>query len=99
MPRKQALAAAAPFIISLAGVAFDYLTTSIGLNLGFYETHPQYHPLTALAIFWGALAALTLILPKKGAWQMSKNVLASIAFLGAANNTLVILGVFPGLVI
>jgi hypothetical protein len=88
-----------PFLISLLGVITDYLTTTIGLNLGFYETHPKYHPVFALAIFWGGLSLLTLILPRKRFWEMSKNIFASASFLGAVNNTLVILGVSSGLVI
>jgi len=88
-----------PFLISLFGVATDYLTTIAGLGLGFYETHSKYHPALALAIFWGALIVLTLTLPKKRTWEVSKNVLASASFLGAVNNTLVMLGIFPGLII
>jgi len=86
-----------PFLISLAGISADFITTRIGLGLGFYETHPFYQPAYALLIFWGALILLTLTLPKGKVWGMSKNVLASAAFLGAVNNTLVILGFFPGL--
>ena len=88
-----------PFLISLAGIIADHMTTLTGLSLGLYETHPQYHPALALIIFWAALTVLTLTLPKKRIWEMSKSVLASASFLGAVNNTLVILGVFQGLVI
>lgn len=88
-----------PFLISLIGVITDYFTTSIGLNLGFYETHPKYHPALALAIFWSASTLLTLALPKKKIWEMSKNILASASFLGAVNDTLVILRVSSGLII
>ena len=88
-----------PFLISLAGVVADYITTSIGLGLGFYETHAQYHPAIALVIFWSALTVLTFTLPKKGLWDMAKNVLASASFLGFVNNTLVILGIFSGWII
>lgn len=42
------------FIISLFGVVSDYITTTIGLSLGFYETHPEYHPLKALGLFWAS---------------------------------------------
>lgn len=86
-----------PFLISLCGVIADYITTSTGLNLGFYETHPQYHPVLALLIFWGAVTILTIALPKKGVWWLSINGLASVSYLGAINNTLVILGIFSGL--
>ena len=90
---------ALPFIISLIGVIADYMTTIVGLSLGFYETHHQYHPVLALAIFWGALTLLTLALPKKKFWWISKTVIAAASFLGSVNNTLVILRFFPGLAI
>ncbi|RLG08919.1 MAG: hypothetical protein DRN64_04525 [Thaumarchaeota archaeon] len=86
-----------PFLLSLGGVASDYVTTVIGLGLGFYETHPAYHPLKALLIFWGALTILTLLLPKGRLWTMSINGVALASYLGTINNTLVILGLFQGL--
>ena len=90
---------ALPFLISFVGVIADYLTTVTGLSMGYYETHPQYHPVLALIIFWGALTVLTWALPRTKLFNLSKNLLASASFLGAVNNTLVILGVFSGLVI
>jgi len=86
-----------PFILSLGGVLSDYLTTTIGLGLGFYETHPAYHPLNALVVFWGIITVLTLLLPRERLWTMSINGIAVVSYLGAVNNSLVILGVFPGL--
>ena len=94
---KNTVGNISPFLISLAGIIADYLTTRIGLNLGFYETHLQYQPAYALIIFWGSLTLLTLTLPKGEFWKMTKNALASVTFLGAINNTLVIIGVFSGL--
>jgi len=88
-----------PFIISFIGVIADYITTSIGLGLGFYETHLQYNPVIALMIFWGALSVLSLTLPNKKAWTTCKNIIALTSFLGSANNTLVILGIFTGIII
>ena len=88
-----------PFLISLVGIIADYFTTSIGLGLGFYETHSQYHPAYALIIFWSALTVLTLTLPKRGFWDMTKNVIASASFIGSVNNILVILGIFSGWII
>jgi hypothetical protein len=49
--KRTYLAILMPFLISLGGVVFDYWTTTIGLSMGFVETHPQYHPFKALAIF------------------------------------------------
>ena len=94
---KYAAGTVLPFLISLAGIIADYLTTRIGLNLGFYETHLQYQPTYALIIFWSALTLLTLTLPKDKFWGMMKNALASVTFLGFINNTLVIFGIFSGL--
>ena len=87
------------FLISLIGVAADYVSTLLGLDRGFYETHPQYHPLLALAIFWTAMAVLALSLPRGRWWEGGIRFIAAWSFLGAVNNTLVILGLFGGLVI
>ena len=89
-----------PFLLVLGGVITDYATTTIGLNFctGLYETHQQYNPIWALAIFWAAIATLTLVLPKKKPWTIGINGLALASYLGAINNTLVILGLFTGIV-
>jgi len=88
-----------PFLLTLGGVISDYITTNIGLGLGFYEINRNYHPLLALLVFWGITAILVLLLPRERPWRMSINTLMLTSYLGAVNNTLVILGVFPGLVI
>lgn len=95
--RRELLMVLTPFLISLSGILLDYWTTTIGLSMGFVETHPEYHPLKALAIFWGAITILTAILPKTKMWRLSINLLATLPYLGAINNMLVILGIFPGL--
>ena len=86
-----------PYLISLLGVLLDYLTTTIGSGLGFYESYPSFNPLLALAIFWGTLAFLNLMLPRRRVLAVSKDIFVLVPFLGAVNNTLVITGVFPGL--
>lgn len=86
-----------PFLISLGGVVTDFATTRIGLSLGFYETHPQYHPFTALIIFWGLIAAITLAAPKKNGVNPYALLISAYSYRGMVNNTLVILGLFPGL--
>lgn len=86
-----------PFMVSLGGILLDYWTTTIGLSMGFVEIHPEYHPLKALAIFWSAIAVLVATLPRGRIWWMYINALAALSYLGAINNVLVILGVFPGL--
>jgi hypothetical protein len=88
-----------PFLVSLGGIITDYLTTNIGLNLGYYETHANYHPLNALVIFSMAIFLLTAILPEKKVWKTSIICLASATYLGTVNNLLVIQGVFSGLII
>jgi len=90
-----------PFLIALSGIISDYATTTYALNFctGLYETHPQYSPLWALLIFWGAIAILILTLPRKKPWNISINGLALASFIGAVNNVLVILGLFSGIVI
>jgi len=88
-----------PFLLALGGVISDYTTTVIGLSLGFYETHPNYHPVYALLIFWGAIAILTVTSPRKKPWTLGINGLALASYLGAVNNILVILGLFAGLYI
>ena len=80
-----------PFILSLGGVLSDYATTSVGLSLGFRETHPQYSPIYALIIFWGCLAILHLTLPKSWIWRLNMHILALASYLGAINNLLVLL--------
>jgi hypothetical protein len=81
-----------PFLISLVGVLADYITTTFGLQIGFVETHAQYHPMIALTIFWGSLLLLTFTSPRNRTWELGKNIFASTAFLGATNNLLIING-------
>jgi len=86
-----------PFLLALGGVVSDYISTIIGLSLGFHETNPQYHPLWALLYFWGVLAILTVALPRKKTSTISVNGLALASYIGAINNVLVMLGIFQGL--
>ena len=86
-----------PFLLAFGGVTSDYLTTTIGLSMGLFETNPQYHPVWALLVFWGAITILTLTLPRKRSWIVAANGLALSSYIGLANNTLVILGLFSGL--
>ena len=54
--------------------------------MGFFETNPQYHPVSAVLVFWGAVTALTSVLPKKRAWIVVVNGLALSSYIGVANN-------------
>jgi len=95
--RGMYLATLMPFLISLGGIMLDYWITTIGLGMGFVEVNPEYHPLKALAILWSAITMLTVASPKTRVWRIGINALALLPYLGAINNTLVILGIFPGL--
>lgn len=86
-----------PFLLTLGGVFSDYVTTGIGLGMGYYESQPNYHPLLALLVFWGIAAILVLLLPKERPWRISINTLTLTSYLGAVNNASVILGIFPGI--
>jgi hypothetical protein len=85
--------------IALLGVISDWVTTQVGLNMGYYETHLMYHPVLALAIIWTEIIFLSMVLPKGGRWDYAIYFLASWSFIGAVNNTLVITGIFNGWVI
>ena len=88
------------YVIAFFGSAADYVTTRIGLGMGYHETHPYYSPFLSIAIFFSTITLLALILPKAPRWtRWIVFFLSSWSFLGAVNNTLVILGVFGGLVI
>jgi len=87
------------FPIALLGVVCDWITTQVGLGMGYYETHLMYHPVLALVIFLTAIIFLLTVLPRGRRWDYAIYFLASWSFLGAVNNTLVILGVFGGWVI
>jgi hypothetical protein len=96
-PKPDARFMALP--IALLGVVSDWITTRIGLDMGYHEIHLQYSPFFALAIFWYAVVFLLMALPRGKKWDAAICFLASWSFLGAVNNALVILGVFSGLVI
>jgi len=92
-PRSSVL----PFLLALGGIILDYVSTTIGLSMGLYETNPQYHPVWALLYFWGIMIMFTLLISKKKVRMLSLYGLAITSYLGIANNILVILGVFPGI--
>jgi len=88
-----------PFFMAFCGVLSDYLTTMLGLGMGFCEACPKYNPVWALAAFLGSIAILTLALPRKRPWNLCAIGLASASYLGVANNILVILGIFAGITV
>jgi len=84
-----------PLLLSFGGVVSDYITTIVGLSIGFHETNQQYHPAWALLYYWSAITILVVTLPRKKISILSVNTLALTSYLGALNNILVILGMFP----
>jgi hypothetical protein len=87
------------FLLALLGVVCNWITPQVGLGMGYYETYPMYPPVLALVIFLTAILFLLTVLPRGRRWDYAIYFLASWSFLGAVNNTLVIMGVFSGLVI
>jgi hypothetical protein len=85
-----------PFVIAVTGILLDYLSTTMGLSLGLRELHPNYHPVWAGVVFSMALTLLTLTLPRDRWGHRCILGLASCSYIGAINNTLVLLGIFPG---
>ena len=85
--------------IALLGVISDWITTQVGLGMGYYETHLMYHPVLALAIIWTPIMFLLMVLPRDGRWDYAIYFIASWSFIGAVNNILVIMGIFSGWVI
>lgn len=88
-----------PYLLAVLGIVSDWVTTQIGLSRGFYETHDTYSPLWAFLIFVGVLAFLDVVLGDFKYKQVGMSAIACICFLGAANNILVLTGVFGGLVL
>lgn len=83
-----------PFLISLCGIASDYITTQIGLSLGFYELNPQYHPLKALLLFWGISGFLSFSFRNQRKWRIAINLLMFTSWFGGIHNLLKIFFVF-----
>lgn len=85
-----------PYLLAFLGVVFDWLTTQVGLSRGFYETHSVYTPANALLIFMAALFFLEFILGDFQYKRQYQIFIACMSFLGAINNTLVLLGLTHG---
>ena len=86
-----------PFLLAFGGVVSDYLSTRLGLRLGFVETHLHYHPIHGLTFFLSLIAVLTLLLPRRRRFKLIPLSVAFISYLGIINNALVIVGWFPGI--
>ena len=86
-----------PFLLAFGGVVSDYLSTRIGLRLGFVEAHLHYHPLYGLTFFLCLIAVLTILLPRQKRFRLVTLGVAFFSYLGIINNALVILGWVPGI--
>ena len=91
------------FLIASVGCVLDIFSTIVGLNRGFYETHSQYTFLNAFLFWMGiclVMEGLKYSLTRKNIWfNRLTMAVASASWLGFVNNTLVILGIFGGLII
>ena len=85
-----------PFLQVLGGVISDYVTTAMGLGLGFCESNPEYNPVVSLLIFFAITAILTLAVPRNRPWNLSFHVIGAASYLGAINNVLVMSGLITG---
>ena len=86
-----------PLGVATSGIILDYLTTSVGLQCGLSEANPAYHPLWAVLVFFSLITLLTVLSRSQRDMKWSIIGFASLSYLGAINNTLVLLGLFPGL--
>jgi disulfide bond formation protein DsbB len=85
-----------PFVIAATEILLDYLFTGMGLSLEIRELHPNYHPVWAGVVFSVALTVLTFTLPRDRWGRLCILGIASCSYVGAINNALVLLGIFPG---
>ena len=81
--------ASKPFIIMVAGVTSDYVSSLIGISVGYVETHPNYSPLNALIIFTLALAILMLFFWRNRTTRIFVWACSIIPFIGIIHNLLV----------
>jgi hypothetical protein len=82
-----------PFLLASLGVTLDYVTTQMGLQLGFYEAHPRYSLVGAFLFYELAVAILHFAMPEK-IRLLGTYGLASTSYFAAIHNILVILGLF-----
>jgi hypothetical protein len=86
-----------PLGVASSGIILDYVTTSVGLQCGLSEANPAYHPLWAVIVFFSLITLLTVLFRRQRHLKWSIIGFASLSYLGAINNALVLLGLFPGL--
>ena len=84
------------YFSTLCGSSLDFITTTIGLNLGFAEINTNYHPAWAILFYTLTTVIFHLTLPDN-IRKVSFIVLVSLSFVAAINNIMVIFGVFSGI--
>lgn len=85
-----------PFLKVFGGVISDYITTAVGLGMGFSEMNPKYNPVFSLLVFCVVTAILTLMVPREKPWNLGLKGIVIASYLGALNNALVIFGLLSG---
>lgn len=85
-----------PFLKVFGGVISDYVTTVVGLGMGFCEANPRYNPVLSLLVFCTVTAILILTVPREKPWNLSLKGIALASYLGAINNAFVISGLLSG---
>jgi len=86
-----------PFFMALGGIILDFISTVIGLGMGFCESNSQYNPVWALIVYVGAIMILYLTCSQSKFWKLGAYIVALTSYIGVINNTLTIFGVFPGI--
>ena len=84
------------YFSTLCGVSLDFITTAIGLNLGFVEIHPNYQPVWAFLFYTLTTVIFHLTLAEK-IRKIGFHILVLTSFVAAVNNLLVIFGFFSGI--
>jgi hypothetical protein len=82
--------------LALCGATLDYVTTKIGLNLGFVEIHPDYQLVWAYLVYTLITITFCLTLSEKSR-KIGFAFLILTSFVPAIHNILVILGFFAGI--
>ena len=83
--------------IVILGISADYFTTLIGLQWGLVEIHAMYSPLNAFLFFIPAIVLLSALNVREVWFTNLIYLLSFTVWLGAINNTFVLLNLYSGL--
>jgi len=84
------------YFSTLCGSSLDFLTTTIGLNLGFAEINTNYHPAWAILFYTFTTVIFHLTL-SDNIRKVCSVGLVVLSFVAAVNNIMVILSIFSGI--